>query len=288
MTMTIPVALLALSALQQTDTTLAVPPSARLQVQNQSGSIKVTAWDRSEMRVRAEHGTRDEIRITVRGSVVEVEAERRHGMPAFVDYDITVPKTMTLDLSGQEAEIEVEGVTGGISAESVEGGVTIRGAGGPIEVHTVEGDIVIDGARGEIKVEGVDGDISLSNVVGDLTVETTDGDVTLDNVDATNVDVSTVDGDVSYVGMIKDGGRYGLSTHSGDIEVGTLAGINATVSVATFEGSFEADPAFKVEVTNMRPGRRFSFTLGTGSARVELESFDGDITLERRTPARAF
>jgi DUF4097 and DUF4098 domain-containing protein YvlB len=149
-------------------------------------------------------------------------------------------------------------------------------------VHTVEGDIVIDGARGEIKVEGVDGDISLSNVVGDLTVETTDGDVTLENVDATNVDVSTVDGDVSYVGMIKDGGRYGLSTHSGDIEVTAPAGFNATVSVATFEGSFEADPAFKVEVTNMRPGRRFSFTLGTGAARVELESFDGDITLERR------
>jgi DUF4097 and DUF4098 domain-containing protein YvlB len=282
MMMTIPVALLALSALQQTDTTLAVPPSARLQLQSLSGSIKVTAWDRSEMRVRAEHGTRDVIEINVRGSVVEVSAERRRGGPAFVDYEITVPRTMSLELSGQETEIEIEGVTGAINAESVEGGVTIRRAGGPVEVHTVEGDIVIDGARGEIKVEGVDGDITLTNVVGDLTVETTDGDVTLDSVDAANVDVSTVDGDVSYHGTIKDGGRYGLSTHSGDIVVGMPTTVNAAVSVATFDGSFEADPAFKVQVTTMRPGRRFSFTLGSGAARVELESFDGTIRLERR------
>jgi DUF4097 and DUF4098 domain-containing protein YvlB len=279
---TIPLALLALSALQQTDTTFAVPASARLQIQNQTGSIKVTAWDRNEMRVRAEHGTRDEIQINIRGTVVEVEAERRHGMPAFVDYEITVPRTMSLDLSGQETEIEVEGVTGSISAESVEGGITIHGAGGPVEVHTVEGDIAIDGARGEIKVEGVDGDITLTNVAGDLTVETTDGDVTLDNVDAANVDVSTVDGDVSYRGTIKDGGRYGFSAHSGDIVLSVAPTINATVSVATFDGSFEPDPAFKVQVTNVRPGRRFSFTLGSGSARVELESFDGTIRLERQ------
>jgi DUF4097 and DUF4098 domain-containing protein YvlB len=282
MVITIPVALLALSALQQTDTTLAVPPTARLQIQNPSGSIKVAVWDRSEMRVRAEHGTRDEVRITVRGSIVEVEAERRHGMPAFVDYDITIPKTMSLELSGRETEIEVVGVTGAISAETVEGDVTIRGAGGPVEAHTIEGDVVIEGARGEVKVEGVDGDITLTDVVGDLTVETTDGDITLDNVDAANVDVSTVDGDVQYTGTIKDGGRYGFSAHSGDIALAVPAGLNATVSVATFDGSFEADPAFKVQVTNVRPGRRFSFTLGSGSARVELESFDGTIRLERR------
>jgi DUF4097 and DUF4098 domain-containing protein YvlB len=282
MTITIPVALLALSALQQTDTTLAVPPTARLQLQTQSGSIKVTAWDRNEMRVHAEHGMRDQIEINVRGSVVEVDAQRRRGGPAAVDYEITVPRTMSLELSGQETEIEVEGVTGSISAESVEGGVTIRGAGGPVEVHTVEGNVVIDGARGEVKVEGVEGDITITNVVGDLTVETTDGDVTLENVDAANVDVSTVDGDVHYSGTIRDRGRYGFSAHSGDIVVAMPTTVNATVTVATFDGSFEADPSFKVQVTTVRPGRRFSFTLGSGAARVELESFDGTIRLERR------
>jgi len=58
--------------------------------------------------------------------------------------------------------------------------------------------------------------------------------------------------------------------------------VAATVSVATFEGSFEADPAFRVQVSSARPGRRFSFTLGTGSARVELETFEGEIRLQSR------
>jgi hypothetical protein len=282
MMVTIPLALLALSAVQQTDTTFAVPPSARLQMHNQNGSIKVTAWDRSEMRVRAEHGSRDEVQIDIRGSVVQVDARRRHGAPALVDYEITVPRTMALDLSGQETEIEVEGMTGQITAESVDGNITIRGAGGAVEVHAVEGDIVVDGARGGLRISGVEGDITVSNVSGDVSVETTDGDVTLEGVDASNVEVGTVDGAVGYRGTIRDGGQYRFSSHDGDITLGVAPTINATVSVATFDGSFEADPAFKVQVTRLQPSRRFSFTLGSGAARVELESFDGAIRLERR------
>ncbi len=49
------------------------------------------------------------------------------------------------------------------------------------------------------------------------------------------------------------------------------------MSVSTYDGDFEAD--FPVSVTTTK--RRFTFTLGSGSARVELESFDGNIHLRR-------
>jgi hypothetical protein len=38
-----------------------------------------------------------------------------------------------------------------------------------------------------------------------------------------------------------------------------------------------------VQITEARPGKRFNFVTGSGSARVELESFDGSIQLVRRT-----
>ena len=91
---------------------------------------------------------------------------------------------------------------------------------------------------------------------------------------------STVDGGIEYDGTITDGGRYRLTSHDGDVSVSMPERANATISVATFSGDF--DSCFPV---TLGPGpkqkHRFTFTLGTGSARVELESFDGSIKLCR-------
>ncbi len=57
-------------------------------------------------------------------------------------------------------------------------------------------------------------------------------------------------------------------------------GTNAEVSVATFDGEFET--TFPIEITKAEASRRFSFMLGSGAARLELHSFDGDIRLVRR------
>ena len=54
---------------------------------------------------------------------------------------------------------------------------------------------------------------------------------------------------------------------------------NAAVAVSTFNGEFSSE--FPVTLTETRKGRRFNFTIGTGSAQVTLESFQGTIELVR-------
>jgi DUF4097 and DUF4098 domain-containing protein YvlB len=278
-----PLALAALMGLQQqTDTTVPVPAGTRLEVSNHAGTTHITSWDRDAVRIRAQHGSRDVIEIELRGSVLSVEGERYRGGPAIVDYEITVPRAMAVDVDGVENEITIEGVGGDIEARTVDGGVTIRGAGGEVTVSTVEGDVVLEGGRGRIAITGVDGMVSVTGASGAITVENVDGDITLGNAESADVDLSTVDGNVTYQGTVQDGGRYRLTSHDGDLVLAMPAGVNAAVSVATFDGSFEADPAFSIQVSQIRPGRRFSFTLGTGSARIELESFEGAIRLEKR------
>lgn len=281
-TATLAIAALAGLQQQQTDTTFAVAAGARLQLSNHAGTVRVTTWDRAQMRVRAEHGSRDRIEITTHGAVIEVQAERDMGMPSFVEYEVTVPRGMAVDLEGVDTEMTVEGVGGDLSVQSVEGAITVRGAGAAVELGTVEGDIQLEGGSGRISVNTVEGTVTVTGARGNLTVETVEGDITLDGIESTNVDLSTVEGDIVYHGTVQDGGRYRLTSHEGDIELGVAVGLNATVSVATFDGSFEADPAFSVQISEMRPGRRFSFTLGTGSARVELETFEGEIRIRAR------
>jgi hypothetical protein len=56
-------------------------------------------------------------------------------------------------------------------------------------------------------------------------------------------------------------------------------GTNASVAVSTYNGEFESE--FPVPLSGMRKGKGFNFTLGTGSAQVTLESFQGTIQLIR-------
>ena len=72
--------------------------------------------------------------------------------------------------------------------------------------------------------------------------------------------------------------RGGLVTHDGELVCTIAEGSNVTVAVATFAGDFRA--SFPISLQG-RVDRRFEFTLGSGSARLKLEAFDGEIHLIR-------
>ncbi len=137
---------------------------------------------------------------------------------------------------------------------------------------------MLQNAKGHIDVYSVSEGLTLENVSGDISAETVSGDISLEGIESASVEVSTVSGDVTYEGSIKDGAHYRFATHNGDVTVGIPDRTNVTVSVATFNGDF--DSSFPVSVTNTTK-HRFNFTLGSGSGRLELETFNGDIRLRR-------
>ncbi|MGH7644085.1 MAG: DUF4097 family beta strand repeat-containing protein, partial [Gemmatimonadales bacterium] len=250
-----------------------------LKVDNFGGEIVVRTWSEARVRVRAEHSSRTTVGITVGSTVVSVTTEGRRGPPQLVDFQLTVPTWMPLNLSGVYTDISLEGVQATVSAETVEGDVTLQGGSGTVTLQSVEGDVTVTGARGRIDVHSVDGTIQIGESAADIVAETVDGDIMLHGIDAASVEASTVDGDIRYDGAMRDEGRYSFATHDGDIDVAVPERANVTGDVQTFSGTFEA--TFPVQISEIRKGRRFSFTLGRGTGRLELQSFDGDITLRR-------
>jgi hypothetical protein len=61
--------------------------------------------------------------------------------------------------------------------------------------------------------------------------------------------------------------------------------VNATLVVQTYNGGFKS--TFPLKLEDQNPRKRFTLTLGSGSARVELESFGGTIALRRPGEPRA-
>lgn len=263
---------------QQTDTTVPVRPGMRLDVENFGGGIVVHGWSQNSVRVHASHSSRDRIDVTVQGSTVSLNAQGRHGMAQTVDYEISAPAWMALNLHGTYTDIEVDGTQASVTAETVNGEVKVRGGSGQVSLKSVQGAVTLENAKGHIDLGSVNEGVTLRNVSGDIAVETVSGDVTLEGIESASVEVNTTNGEVQYEGTIKDGGRYSFSTNNGDVTISVPERANATVTVSTFNGDF--DSSFPVSVTSTSK-HRFSFTIGSGSARLELETFNGDIKLRR-------
>lgn len=270
-------AALAAAPLQDTDTTFAVRGGGRLNLDNFEGSVSVTTWNRAAIRVQARHDDDTRIEVDHRGTGIWLRGRSRYG-PSDVDFQVTVPADMSLEISAHEGEIRIEGTRGEVQVNSVEGSITVQGGRGRISLESVEGDITVTGGEGRLSLTTVDGAIVLRDTGGDIEASTVDGDITMDGVNGTNVDARTVDGAIVYNGTLKDGGHYSLSSHDGDVTV-RVPVLNGTVSVSTFSGEFDSD--FPVTITGRTQRKRMDFTLGTGAARIELESFDGMISLRK-------
>lgn len=278
MNITIVLAALALAPAPQTDTILPVDRGARLEVANFRGEVAIRAWNRDAVRVQAELSGRQTLDVVRAGSAVRVRPRTQDG-PRDAEFRIEIPRWMDVRVEGNQVDVRVEGADGEINVETIGGDVIVEGGSGLVSLRSIQGEIAVRGARGRVEAMSVNEDVSLTDVRGDIYVETTNGDVAMRGVRSSTTRATTVNGDVLYDGTIADGGRYIFSTHNGEIEVTIAENANATVSVSTFHGEFESE--FPVRLTGTTRDRQFTFTLGSGSARIELESFNGEILLRR-------
>jgi DUF4097 and DUF4098 domain-containing protein YvlB len=267
---------LALAAAQQVDTTVNVGRGQRLQVNAYGGEVTVRAWNRDAVRVEATASDRDRVEISTSATAVSV---RTHGRPSGLELRISAPPWIGLSLAGVHTSVKVEGVLAPISAETVEGAVEVTGGNGLISLRSVQGSVTLRGAKGRISVNSVNEDVSVANSSGEIVAGTVNGEIDLRIIDAATVDASTINGNIAYSGSIRNGGRYGFTTHNGDITMTVAQGTNASVAVSTFNGDFESE--FEVPLRGTQKGKGFRFTLGSGSAQVTLESFQGTIELVR-------
>lgn len=268
--------------------TVDVAKGTRLVLNNQAGEVIVHSWDQDKVRIQASTTSREQLAADVVDNTLRIRAIRSggaRGPMGLMDYQLTVPKWMAVNLTGTYLEATIEGTAAEVTVETVHGNVKVTGGNGNVSARSVEGVISIDKAQGHVQATTVNEGIRITNSSGEINADTTNGDIFIDNAQTSNLEAFTVNGEMTFNGTIRDNGVYKLGTHNGDIRVGLGGANNATIFVRTFQGDFAADfPVQLPEGQNARSGsKRFNFTLGSGSARIELQSFGGDIVLARKT-----
>jgi DUF4097 and DUF4098 domain-containing protein YvlB len=259
------------------DTVLSVERGTRLDVETSRGEVTVQVWDRESVRVRARGGT--EGQIGRHDSTLRIRSDDGAGGRGSSHLTLTVPRWMDVRVHGNQVHVTVDGTHGEVVVENVAGRVEVLGGATRVNVRTIQGPVTVRGSRGRVDIWGVNDSLTVEDVTGEVSAETTNGGITLRRIRSGPVRATTVNGAVRYDGVVDAGDRIALRTHNGRITVTIPSGSNATVSAAAYNGSFRAE--FPIQLTGMSRDRHYDFTLGSGGARMELESFNGDIILRR-------
>lgn len=254
-------AITAFTLASDADTTIAVPRGTTLRVANYAGSVIIETWSKDTVRIEATHSDQDQVWIRSIDGALLVKTTTSPRAQRSADIHITAPAWMNLEVSGTHTDVAVEGTRG------------------QVHVTTVHGDVDVAGGSGRLELNTVNRDIRVARSMGTIVAESVNGDCVLRSMEADTVDASTVNGSIVYEGTYRPKGSYRFASHNGDVAVAVPNSCDASFAVATFSGEFVS--AFPVSVTGSSRGRRVQFSLGTGSARIELKSFQGTIHLYR-------
>jgi len=279
--------LLSMMAVTATDQTVNVAKGTRLSVNNFAGDVIIKTWDKDAVRVQVDHSDRETVDIKQLDQTLSVRSRSTRGGPSrSLDYNISVPAWMAVGVNGTYADVTAEGVGGDVTIETTHGDITVRGGSGFVSLKSVQGQITVEKAKGRVEVRAVNEGIRLADISGDLSAESTNGSIILDRIDSTNVDLYTVNGNISYDGPIKDKGLYRLTTHNGLIAIAIAERSNIALSARTYNGGIRSTFTLPTDSNSERRSKRLTLTTGNGSAHVELESFGGTIALRRPGEAR--
>ena len=216
--------------------TYPLTPNGQVSLNNINGAVKISAWDRNEVRVDAVKRADDneglknmEIRVDPRPDSVSVETkylshgERgNHNHYSSVDYTITVPRNARLDeVQLINGGLDITGVQGEVRAQCVNGKLEATGLMNRARLSTVNG--ALDAKFDRVPAESLD----LESVNGRI-------QLTLPSDAKASLEASTVHGGISN--------EFGLhSSHHmvGHDLNGTLGGGGTHIHVSNVNGTIE-------------------------------------------------
>lgn len=275
-------------AQQQINKRVNVAPDATVEVSNVQGSVTITTWDKNEVELIAEfESAKDELEFEATERNVRIEVERPNGKYGRDDEDdanltLRVPSRARLVVDTVSAEIGVTGARGEQSLESVSGEVRTQAFDAPVRATSVSGEVTVTGNGGKagVTTENVSGTSTVTGIRGNYHGEVVSGEINAVVAAGQELELSSVSGDINLQAELVPGARVEMGSVSGVITLKIKPPVNADFDIESFSGDIENCFGQKARDTSKyAPGSELNFSQGNGSARVEIETLSGEISV---------
>ena len=259
------------AAAEEVDRTVDAARDGHVHISNISGSVAVSGWSNTEVRVTGELGRsveeliveRNGDKVTVKVKVPSEEQPRYQERPLYPGSG----EASSVDVGTVSADIVVEGVLGEQRLEAVSGDIQTEADNADIAAGTVSGDVTIrgEGKDAETRTASVSGDLSLYRLAGNVEAESVSGDLIIDKGSFDRATFNVVNGDIIFESELRGGGRLSVEAVNGEVDLEFAGDISAQFDIDTFNGDivncFGPEPK---RTSKYAPGMELSFTGGQG------------------------
>jgi DUF4097 and DUF4098 domain-containing protein YvlB len=260
-------------------------PDGTVEIENAAGSVHVVGWDKPEIQVSGALGRRAsglEFSGGPHKTRIEVGVE---GNPNAVksDLEVHVPAGSRLAIEGFAASIRVEGVSGAVKAETVNGSIAMTGGSKEVDLQSVNGSVDVTSPATRVHAESVNGTVTVKDASGEVEASTVNGKLTVVGGSFQRARMESVSGDVYFEGALSGKATLSAETVSGCVELSLPGGVSADFSISTFSGEITNDlgPAPKSK-NRWTSEKDLTFTTGSGGADVSVQTLSGCIRLRKR------
>jgi DUF4097 and DUF4098 domain-containing protein YvlB len=267
---------------------------ARIEIDNVRGSVAVSGWDQSQVKLGGSLGAGSKLEISgdEHHLMLRVDSNTGHGWfgnngPEHdSDLIVNVPRAALLKIGVVSADASVAGVSGkSLDVDGVSGKLSVTSDAPEVDINNVSGDIVFVASQPNMAahthLQTVSGDIDATKLGGRIKLETVSGDIVMDAGQVQELETGTVSGDARLQLTPAAHAHLSLESMSGDIGLRLPATLSAHVEAQTFSGNIESDYG-KVQHKEHGPGSSLDARVGDGDAQISAQSFSGGIRLRKQ------
>jgi hypothetical protein len=265
------------------------------------GSIKITGWNRSEVRVFVDGGNTFNFTVQEKSpqsgspvwiKVSGVQPKSQYGAVNECiwgdDIEIDVPMNASVNLKGREISSRIDSVRK-VEIKAVGGNISLRNISNGIGAYAGQGDITVEASQGSISLESTTGNIFVfeagpSEIADSFKAKTNGGAISLQGLAYRQVEVNSISGSVTFSGTIRSSGSYNLRTSRGSIRLAIPATTSSQISATYSYGSFRSEVPIDIATENIAEGpvKTVVGKIGKGGdAIIRLASNSGSIAITK-------
>jgi len=252
-------------------------------IMNMVGSVVVHGWSKDTVLIRGTLAPGDKFYAgggyTGAKAFIESANERD---PKPTNLEIWVPARSRLWVKTATANIDVDGVDGGLDLYTVSATIEVVGNPRELNAEAIDGDIHISGSPSWLRAKSASGAITFRGASSDAGLSTVSGQVKVEGGVFERTKIETVTGNVSFSGRVDRSGTFDFDTHSGSIDIAIPEKMPVTFSAVTIAGSIANNLSRKSPIVGrFGRGAELSLEESGGGAKVSIRTFKGAVTLRR-------
>ena len=260
---------------------------AEVEIRMDRGRLHVHGDSRDGVRTRGRLGAGiAALELSRDGHWLRLEVQPRPAPPGTAqeldsELELWLPPGSDLVIEAPAVAVQIDGSNGKVEVRTLSGTVNLSGRSSELQVQTISGAIRTDGFECPLAtLKSAAGALTLGGSFEELTARSAESPLEVTASISDEGHLESGQGRVRFAGELGPFARLKVVTQGGEARLELARELEALFTLASFSGELEngLGPAFS------RPGlrRHLSWQQGKAPRRIEVETFDGKISLLAR------